>query len=161
MTPRPDDFEDLRRLLRLKRYERPPPGYFDELATQVQRRLEAGEAFQRMDLVEHLSLEARWLVRLWEALVARPLALGSVGAGLAVALLAGLFYLLGRDLTPSEPPQSAAAAPPAQFVSYQPSLTPIPVAPTNPIPGFGTPPSLFDRILVETRPAQAYPAGAR
>ena len=56
MNSSPDDFQDLRRLLALKRHEQPPPGYFNYLPDKIQLRVE------RDDLSEH-STWWEWLVR--------------------------------------------------------------------------------------------------
>ena len=53
----PDDFEQLRKLLALKRYEVPPPGYFNSLPRKVMTRVEMTE----------LGIYSTW----WEWVVAR------------------------------------------------------------------------------------------
>src|SRR5271156_4732730 len=43
MNSDPNDFETLRKLIALKRYEQPPPGYFRRLPDKITDRLERGE----------------------------------------------------------------------------------------------------------------------
>ncbi len=42
MKPESENFEALQRLLALKRYEQPPPGYFNGFADRVLRRIDSG-----------------------------------------------------------------------------------------------------------------------
>jgi hypothetical protein len=44
MNPEAEDFQALRRLIALKRYEQPPPGYFRQLPDKIALRIERGDA---------------------------------------------------------------------------------------------------------------------
>jgi hypothetical protein len=44
MGSSPDDFKSVQKVLRVKRYEQPPPRYFDEFSGRVIARIERGEA---------------------------------------------------------------------------------------------------------------------
>jgi hypothetical protein len=44
MGPSPDNLDSLQKVLRLKRYEQPPPRYFREFSGRVISRIEGGEA---------------------------------------------------------------------------------------------------------------------
>ena len=86
MNSSPDDFQDLRRLLALKRHEQPPPGYFHYLPDKVMMKIERG------DLSEH----STW----WEWLVAK-LDAQPVLAGAYACAISGLMLLgvkLSQDL---------------------------------------------------------------
>jgi hypothetical protein len=57
MDSSPDNFESLEKLLKLKRYEQPPPRYFSEFSGKVMSRIEAGEA--RTSLWEKFGFDLR------------------------------------------------------------------------------------------------------
>src|SRR5687768_15963825 len=44
MNSQPDNFEQIRKLLALKRYEQPPPGYFESLSARIITRIESAES---------------------------------------------------------------------------------------------------------------------
>jgi hypothetical protein len=100
--------EQLTALLRLKRYEQPPPDYFDRLLQDIQRR-------QREDLVQ-------W--PLWKIAMERVQtffsehSVGHLSAAgtLAVALLVGavVIWLIPAS---TEPPRKAAAATPQPILA--------------------------------------------
>jgi hypothetical protein len=79
MNSSPEDFQELRRLLALKRHEQPPPGYFHYLPDKVAMRIE------REDLSEH-STWWEWLV---EKLDARPVLAGAYAFAISGLMLLG------------------------------------------------------------------------
>ncbi len=112
MYPDPENFDQLRRLLALKRHEQPPPGYFHHFSGQVIARIRAGER-AAPDTAWGLLWDAPWLQRLWAALEARPVLAGSVGVACCAALLASVVLFDGNTDTNSdraEPPQQAMEA---------------------------------------------------
>jgi hypothetical protein len=78
----PDQFKQLRKLMVLKRYEQPPPGYFDHFPSKVIARLEIA-----------LEEESRpWYQRLWLMLESRPAFAGAFGVLMSGLLIGGLVY---------------------------------------------------------------------
>jgi hypothetical protein len=86
MNSSPDDFKDLRRLLALKRHEKPPPGYFSYLPDKVMMRIE------KDDLSEY-STWWQWLV---QKLDAQPLLAGAYAFAISGLMLLG--FKLSQDL---------------------------------------------------------------
>ncbi len=89
MHSEPEDFEQVRRLLALKRHEQPPPGYFNHFSRDVIARLRAGEGAQADS---GFFLEFPLLQRLWTALEARPVLTGAVSVALCGFLTAGFLF---------------------------------------------------------------------
>jgi hypothetical protein len=90
MTPDHEDFEQLRRLLALKRHEQPPPGYFNSFSQQVLARIRAGE------LGADTAPWERWLTsplqRLWLTFETKPVLAGVFGAAVCALLISGVVY---------------------------------------------------------------------
>jgi hypothetical protein len=84
MNPENENFEELRRLLALKRHEQPPPGYFHNFSGQVIARIKAGERGDRV-------LDHSWLQRFWSVLEAKPVFAGAFGAAICAVLISGIF----------------------------------------------------------------------
>src|SRR5512133_2610148 len=85
MNPESDQFEQLRRLIALKRHEQPPPGYFRTFSHTVIARIEAGEG--RM-----LEGQMSWLRRFWIALETKPVYAGAFGVAICSLLVSGVVY---------------------------------------------------------------------
>ncbi len=93
MNQDPQEFEQLRRLLALKRHEVPPPGYFGRFSGEVIARIEAGDRGEEASaFVERLLWEAPWLQRIWAALEAKPILAGAFGVAVCSLLISGAVY---------------------------------------------------------------------
>jgi hypothetical protein len=90
MNPEQEKFEDLRRLLALKRHEQPPPGYFQDFSHQVITRIKVGERLDSDTFFERLLGQAPWLQRLWNGFEAKPIVAGAFGVGVCSLLVVGL-----------------------------------------------------------------------
>ena len=96
-----ENFDQLRRLLALKRHEQPPPGYFNGFSRQVIVRIKAGERGEQDNLMERLFEVAPWLQRMWAAFEARPAVAGALGLAMCGLFGAGvLVYSDKPDATP-------------------------------------------------------------
>jgi hypothetical protein len=80
MNSSPEEFSQLRRLLAVKRYEQPPPGYFNELPRKVIARLEVARSVE----------SSSWLGRLTQAFELKPMLAGGFGVAAFGLLLFGL-----------------------------------------------------------------------
>ena len=78
MNENENNFETLRRLLKLKRHEIPPPGYFNNFSGQVIARIRAGEAGGARIFAERLDAEAPWLASLLRIFETKPGIIGGV-----------------------------------------------------------------------------------
>ena len=95
MNENENNFDALRRLLKLKQHETPPPGYFNRFSDQVVARLRAGEARQSAS-------EISWLSKLLSAFEFKPAFAGAFASALCLVLAFGMFY--------AEQPDGAAQA---------------------------------------------------
>lgn len=93
MESNPNDFDQLRRLLALKKHEQPPPGYFQYLSTQIVSRIEREEEM----------IHSSWWNWLVERFDARP-----VLAGAYACVISGLL-MMGFKLSQAVDPETAAA----------------------------------------------------
>jgi len=95
MNENENNFDALRRLLKLKGQEMPPPGYFNRFSGQVVARIRAGEARQS-------NSEGSWLSKLLSAFEFKPAFAGAFASALCLVLAFGIFY--------AEQPDGAAQA---------------------------------------------------
>lgn len=93
-NPEQENFNRLRGLLKLKRYEQPPPRYFNDFSGRVIARIQAGAA-------GHLeTVEESWLARLWSLVDAKPMLPGAIGVAICAVLV---FGALDTDTVPGSP----------------------------------------------------------
>jgi hypothetical protein len=85
-----ENFDQLRRLLTLKRHEQPPPGYFKDFSQEVIMQIRAGGPEQAA--AGRLVWDAPWLQRFWSALEHNPLMAGAFGVLVCGLLISGLIY---------------------------------------------------------------------
>jgi len=95
MSPIPDDFEQLRRLLALKRHEQPPPGYFHGFSRQVIVRIKAGDLGNESEGSFWTFGGRSVFQRIWATLDARPILAGSFGVAVCG------FFVVGALLSDS------------------------------------------------------------
>ena len=92
MNPETENFEQLRRLLALKRHEQPPPGYFNNFSGQVIARIKAGERGEDSFSLGRWVWEGAWLQRLWSAIETKPALTGAFGVLVCGLLISGIIY---------------------------------------------------------------------
>jgi len=131
MSPDPENFETLRRLLVLKRYEQPPPGYFHPFAPQVIARIKAGERAEEPSLFARWFGEVTWLQGLWAALETKPMLAGGVGLAACALLVGGVLYSERGKNTAVEIPQ-AGGSPFVEFAESNPVVN-APVEQVTPV----------------------------
>ena len=95
------NFEKLQRLLKLKRYELPPPRYFGDFSGQVVSRIRAGRTGARYESFENIISQSAWLNRLWRKLERQPALSGAVTAIVCGLMVAGVFLM--EQTTPEKP----------------------------------------------------------
>jgi hypothetical protein len=129
MGSSPDNFDSLEKLLRLKRYEKPHPRYFNDFSGRVMSRIEAGEA--RGSWWERFGFDLRPAF----AAAAGLFACGLVVYGVATA---GDGIRISNDFVAAGntgPALSSDSSPNALLTHADSSMG----SSTNPVPSFGTP----------------------
>ena len=100
MSQDTENFDQLRRLLKLKRYEQPPPRYFNDLSSQVIARIKLGERGESNAMIDRLLWEAPWLHRIWAAFEAKPVLAGVCGVAICGLLVSGVIFSETTDFQP-------------------------------------------------------------
>ena len=117
MSSDPQNFEALRRLIALKRYERPHPRFFNDFSSQVIARIKAGEHLR--DETSGL-LSFSWFHRLWMAFETKPMLAGAAGLAACALVVAGFVF---SENVPDSP---LASGGPTALMVERPVVTPMP-----------------------------------
>ena len=102
MSENNNNFQQLKQLLKLKRHEIPPPGYFNHFSGDVISRLRAGESGQPEGLFQRLQSESSLLAFLLPVFEARPGIIGALATSLCLLLLIGVVWADRPDATFNE-----------------------------------------------------------
>jgi hypothetical protein len=150
MSSNPENFEQLRRLMALKRHEQPPPGYFHHFSREVIVRIKAGETGDQFN-ASWWSWDGSWLQRIWAAVETRPAMAGAFGVAVCGFFAAGA---LMSDKAETAIVGGASAVP---FASAPVPIQPQPLEPTLPVSNPAEPlqvshQSLFQQIQHLQRP---------
>ena len=108
MDPATDNFAGLRSLLKLKRYEQPPPRYFEDLSQGVIHRLRGPEGLRQQSLLASLGLRTEW----------KPAFFYALGVACCALSLYGVASLVVTGPTPDAgDPQTASVFSPNDLLS--------------------------------------------
>ena len=99
MNENENNFESLRRLLVLKRYETPPPGYFNYFSSQVLQRIRAGDSGTSANWMEELFAQAPWLGKWVQVFNVKPVFASTFAGALCLLLFLGIIYADRPDLS--------------------------------------------------------------
>ena len=106
MSDTNNNFEDLKKLLKLKRHEIPPPGYFNHFSGDVVSRIRAGESGGQGSFLEQLQSDSPFFSTLLGILHAKPGIIGGLATGVCLLLLISVVL---ADRTDSASPEMATA----------------------------------------------------
>jgi len=92
MNQNEHNFDDLKKLLKLKQHEVPPPGYFNNFSGQVISRIRAGEAGRSQSFTERLQVEAPWAMSIFRIFETRPGLIGGFATSLCLLLVLAVVF---------------------------------------------------------------------
>ena len=108
-----NNFEAVKGLLKLKRHEAPPPGFFNHFSGDIISRIRAGEAAEPQSLIERLQAQAPGLAGWLRVFETRPGVIGGFATSLCLLLLIGAVLADRPDSVPAESAALAASQPAA------------------------------------------------
>ena len=146
MNEQDSSFEQLHKLLALKKHEIPPPGYFNNFSSQVVSRIRLGETAKKSEgLLGSLFSEAPWMLKVIRIFEAKPAYAGVFASLLCLLLVAGIVVTDHSEapadlLMPTQTAQTTSSSSslsvlPASFLA-QTAPQPDMVSSTNPVLNF-------------------------
>ncbi len=87
-----NNFVELKKLLKLKQHEVPPPGYFNHFSDNVISRIRAGETGGSASLNDRIESHAPWLAGIFRLFEARPGLLGASAVSVCLLLLLSAIF---------------------------------------------------------------------
>ena len=113
MNDSEQNFEDLKQLLKLKRYEIPPPGYFNNFSRQVISAIREERAGSG---TRQAYSQTPWLVRFLRIFDSRPGLVGGMATSLMLLLVFGVVLAEHSDSDMAGQNMFAPQSPQASFV---------------------------------------------
>jgi hypothetical protein len=127
MNDNQQNFDELKRLLKLKQYEVPPPGYFNRFSDNVVSRIRAGEAGAGQTMAERLNNQAPWLLNFIRLFDARPGMIGGMATSLCLLLVLGVVFAEYSEQSTKEvltiPGSTASSQPENSLAALAPPVT--------------------------------------
>ena len=105
------NFNDLKKLLKLKRHELPPPGFFNNFSDEIVSRIRAGEARGGGAMIDRLNDTAPWLVNFLRFFEAKPGVVGAFATSLCLLLVFGVVLAQRSESGPQNLLTATAANP--------------------------------------------------
>jgi hypothetical protein len=151
MNSEQDDLELVRKLLALKKYEQPPPGYFNQLPRQIWLRIEREPASFWQRIFPNISLNPA-LAYSFGLLACGTLFFGVVYS-LQVETTQPVAEPIAKNWRNNEPRLARENGIGIQLAPYQPVQTQtVQVASTNPVLNTDQLPSLFTGVNLQVQP---------
>jgi len=92
MSDKNNNFGDLKRLLKLKQHEIPPPGFFNHFSGAVISRIRAGESGGGSSFLEQLQSDSPFASALMQLFGSRPGVIGAFATSICLLLLLGVLF---------------------------------------------------------------------
>jgi len=92
MSDNKNNFRDLKRLLKLKQHEIPPPGYFNHWSGDVISRIQAGETGRGHSFLEQIQSDSPFAAAFLHLFVSRPGIVGAFATSLCLLVLLGVLF---------------------------------------------------------------------